>query len=131
MGRDRIERRRKRLEDLAQEIRESGLADPSEPQARERDAELASGEQLVELAHGPPRRDRASAARGNHLVDARPRRRDETEFGRDEEGIERDQGEHSDEQSDAHPSTAPGRPLTLRPILRRNAGCRSTADTRL
>ncbi len=89
---DGDDRRRDRVED----VREDGLAQGTDGQARERDAELHGGDEVVRV--GRDAQDRASApvALVAQLGDARAACGDEPVFGRHEERVQqqqRDDGE--------------------------------------
>ena len=80
---------------------ECRLADPAEPEARHRDAELRRGDVAVGVGERAPDDARRGAALGDELIDACPPHGHERELGRHEEPVR--QHEHQDgKQTDEH-----------------------------
>ena len=84
---DGDDRRRDRVED----VREDGLAQGTDGQARERDAELHRGDEAVRVRRDAQDGACAPVALVAELGDARSARRDEAVFGRDEERVQQEQ----------------------------------------
>ena len=81
------ERRRNRVED----VREEGLAQGADGQARERDAELHGGDEVVRVGRDAQDRACAPVALVAQLGDSRAARGDEAVLGRDEERVQQEQ----------------------------------------
>ena len=86
-------------EDRLDQRGERRLANPSQADARHRDAELRRGDVAVRIGHGAAHGARAAVALGDQLVDARLADRHDREFRRDEEAV----GEHQRHDADQAP----------------------------
>ena len=84
---DGDDRRRDRVED----VREEGLAQGTDGQARERDAELHGGDEVVRVGRDAQDRACAPVALVAQLGDARAASGDEPVFGSDEERVQQEQ----------------------------------------
>ena len=96
------------------------LAERTDAERGERDAELHRRDELRRVARDPQHRARAPVALVVELDDPRPPRRDERVLGRDEEGVEQDQDPDADElESECHAPTLPGACGTRREVVHR------------
>jgi hypothetical protein len=89
--------RRHELERRLDHRRQRRLADPSEPEARHRDAELRRRDVPIGRADGAAHRARAAVAFGDQLIDPRLPHRDDREFGCDEESVRAHERREADE----------------------------------
>src|SRR2546423_7067347 len=76
-------------------MRDGVLRDVAEQKRRHRDAQLGGGELAIEVPQCLAHRARLAIAAPDHRVDARAARGDERELRRHEEGVGRDQHDHS------------------------------------
>src|SRR5262249_34946024 len=90
---ERDDRRRDRVE----QMREDGLAQGTDCQAGEGDAELHGGDEAVRVGRNAQDRACAAVALVAELSDACAARRDEAVFGRDEERVQQQQREDREE----------------------------------
>ena len=87
-------------------VGERRLADPAEPERRERDAELTGGQIGVELPVHLGEQTSGQAVGPRDGLDARRPQFDEPEFGRDEKTVQRDEQQCTDKRDNLSQSNA-------------------------